>query len=82
MRRAAGSSDGVVFCVWLSGSHLFLHKQETLQSTQTSNADSSMEDGLASSLREVRLSVYMVLNGSKNVVCLHLNGYSCPYSGK
>ncbi|XP_047662475.1 PAS domain-containing serine/threonine-protein kinase [Tachysurus fulvidraco] len=53
VRRAAGSSDGVVFCVWLSGSHLFLHKQETLQSTQTSTAESSAEDGLASSLREV-----------------------------
>ncbi|XP_058273929.1 PAS domain-containing serine/threonine-protein kinase isoform X1 [Hemibagrus wyckioides] len=53
VRRAAVSTEGVVFCVWLSGSHLFLHKQETLQSTQTSTAESSTEDGLASRLREV-----------------------------
>ncbi|XP_026780935.3 PAS domain-containing serine/threonine-protein kinase [Pangasianodon hypophthalmus] len=53
VRRATLSSGGALFCVWLSGSHLFLHQQETLQSTQTSTAESSIEDGLASSLREM-----------------------------
>ncbi|XP_017351746.1 PAS domain-containing serine/threonine-protein kinase isoform X2 [Ictalurus punctatus] len=51
--RATLSSGGALFCVWLSGSHLFLHQQETLQSTQTSIPESSIEDSLASSLREV-----------------------------
>ncbi|KAF7692598.1 hypothetical protein HF521_010208 [Silurus meridionalis] len=53
VRRAALFSGGALYCVWLSGSHLFLHQQETLQSTQTSIAKSSIEDSLASSLREV-----------------------------
>lgn len=54
VHRAALSSGGTLFCVWLSGSHLFLHQQETLHSTQTSTAESSIEDGLESSLRDVR----------------------------
>ncbi|XP_060762044.1 PAS domain-containing serine/threonine-protein kinase isoform X2 [Neoarius graeffei] len=53
VRRITLSSGGALFCVWLSGNHFFLHQQETLQSTQASTAESSVEDGLASSLREV-----------------------------
>ncbi|KAM9439856.1 PAS domain-containing serine/threonine-protein kinase [Clarias gariepinus] len=53
VRRAALSNGGGLFCVWLSGSHLFLHQQESLQSIQTSRAESSVEDGPDSSLREV-----------------------------
>lgn len=54
VRRITLSSGGALFCVWLSGNHFFLHQQETLQSTQASTAESSVEDGLASSLREVK----------------------------
>lgn len=54
VRRAAVSDGGALFCLWLSGSHLFLHQQETLQSTHTSTAESFTEHGLASTLREVR----------------------------
>lgn len=54
VRRPAFSSGGALVCVWLSGSHLFLHQQETLQRTQTSTAESSTEDGSASNPREVR----------------------------
>ncbi|KAI5615327.1 PAS domain-containing serine/threonine-protein kinase isoform X2, partial [Silurus asotus] len=62
VRRATLSGGGALYCVWLSGSHLFLHQQETLQSTQTSIAKSSIEDSLASSLREyVCVYIYMCI---------------------
>lgn len=95
VRRAAVSTEGVVFCVWLSGSHLFLHKQETLQSMQTSTAESSTEDGLASSLREVRPKditlkamvklftfIWCLMGSKKHIWIAYLKGYSYRCSGQ
>ncbi|XP_062843737.1 PAS domain-containing serine/threonine-protein kinase isoform X2 [Trichomycterus rosablanca] len=52
VRRAWLIGERTLFCVWLSGSHLLLHQQEMLQSTQPSTAESSVQDGTSCSLVE------------------------------
>ncbi|XP_036412741.1 LOW QUALITY PROTEIN: PAS domain-containing serine/threonine-protein kinase [Colossoma macropomum] len=52
VRRASLSSGRALYCVWLSGSHLLLQQQETLQSTQSPTSESSIQDNSAYSLGE------------------------------
>ncbi|XP_022528859.2 PAS domain-containing serine/threonine-protein kinase isoform X1 [Astyanax mexicanus] len=52
VRRATLACGDVMFCVWLSGSHLLLQQQETLQSTRSPTAESSVQDNSAISLGE------------------------------
>ncbi|KAL6467862.1 hypothetical protein MHYP_G00235390 [Metynnis hypsauchen] len=73
VRRATLSSGRALYCVWLSGSHLLLQQQETLQSTQYPTSESSIQDNSACSLGEA-ISVAARAEGLCSSVDLEQSG--------